>query len=237
MGQEKLTFRDWSLRLAALWRDPPAVMLLILNLIPAVLAIAFGWSAGLILLIFWAENIVIGGINALKMLISGIAMGTFGAVVAVIATAFFVVHYGFFCLCHGFFVMFFISLENGGIDNIPDPGAAPGTLAAYAFGVEGFKWNLIAIITVQAVLFVTDWLLKRKWRETNPMTQMFEPYPRMAVLHITLIAAGFAFVLLHLSAAGAVLLAIGKTMFELDQRAKQKAGVKAVGSPSALPST
>ena len=38
----------------------------------------------------------------------------------------------------------------------------------------GFLWSLAAIAGWQLLSFVTDWLAKGRFRDTNPMVQMFE---------------------------------------------------------------
>jgi len=55
--------------------------------------------------LFWFENVVIGGFNVLRMLISGVRMGGAGIVGALFMSAFFTVHYGLFTAVHGVFVV------------------------------------------------------------------------------------------------------------------------------------
>ena len=52
--------RRWSL-------DLSTVTLIVANLVPIIGVLLFGWDAGIILLVYWSENLVVGGYNILKM--------------------------------------------------------------------------------------------------------------------------------------------------------------------------
>ena len=103
---------------------------LALNLIPAVCVLMFGWNVGLLLLLYWAENVVIGAFQALKMLIVSMTEGVSSFLgTAFFFIPFFCVHYGLFCLAHLMFVLMFIFYEQGG----PNPEAldTPNQLPAF----------------------------------------------------------------------------------------------------------
>lgn len=215
-------------KLAGLWRDPPALLLLAFNLAPAVCVLLFGWSAGILLLVYWFENIVIGGFNALKMIISGVVAGPVGIGAAALATPFFIFHYGLFCLVHGVFVMVFVAMERRGLANVPNPEGLPAAMMDFVRDEPGFGWSLAAVIALQASLFLTEWVMKARWRQTNPISQMMEPYPRIIVLHITLFCAGFLVLALHGATAAVFALAVVKTAYDVGGRAGRKAEEKTV---------
>jgi hypothetical protein len=75
-------------------------------------------------------------------------------------------------------------------------------------------------------------LYRRDYRETDPMIQMFEPYGRIVILHITILAGGFIVLALGQPWIGVLILALIKAAFDLfgnpmaindAQRAQQKA--------------
>ena len=57
------------------WRRPPVLAVPALNLIPAFCVLWFGWSTGLLFLLCWLENLVIGVFQALKMLVASFTEG------------------------------------------------------------------------------------------------------------------------------------------------------------------
>jgi len=80
------------------------VSLIIANTLPLFGVLFLGWTIGVVMLIFWLENVVIGLFNVLRMLVSrkdGIA----NHLSKVFVVPFFVVHYGIFTAVHGMFVI------------------------------------------------------------------------------------------------------------------------------------
>ena len=102
----------WAVNLlAGLWKKPPVLAVLVINLIPAFCVLFFGWSALALLLLYWAENVVLGVINVFKMGVVSVAGGVGGVLMAIFIIPFFIVHYGAFCAGHGFFI---VALLGGG---------------------------------------------------------------------------------------------------------------------------
>lgn len=189
---------------------------IIANAVPIVCVILFGWPAGVLLLLYWCENVAIGAVNILKMAGSSLGFGPVGVAVGAFVIPFFTFHYGLFCFVHGVFVMLVGSLGRG---KAPDFEVSPAGLYRVVEGMArtepGFLWSLAAIAGWQLLSFVTDWLAKGRFRDTNPMVQMFEPYPRIIVLHLTLFAGTIPVVLLGNPIWAIVALAVIKTLFDL----------------------
>ena len=186
------------------------------NAVPIVCVILFGWPAGVLLLLYWCENVAIGAVNILKIAGSSLGFGRAGIVVGAFVIPFFTFHYGLFCFVHGVFVMLVGAM---GARQVPDFDASPMGLYRVVEGLTrtepGFLWSLAAIAGWQLLSFVTDWLAKGRFRDTNPMVQMFEPYPRIIVLHLTLFAGTIPVVLLGNPLWAIVALAMIKTLFDL----------------------
>ena len=68
---------------------------------------------------------------------------------------------------------------------------------------------------LQLFTFLFDWLPRGKARKLNPITQMFAPYGRIVVLHITLIAGVLLVAALGQPIWAIVVLAVVKTLFDL----------------------
>ncbi len=78
--------------------DLPQLALLLANLLPLIGVLWFDWDVGSIVVLYWAENLIVGAYTVLRML-------TTGGVHALFQIAFFCLHYGGFCAIHGLFVL------------------------------------------------------------------------------------------------------------------------------------
>jgi Family of unknown function (DUF6498) len=54
--------------------------------------LALGWPVFFVMALFWFENVVIGGFNVLRMLLSGLRSGGAGILAALAMAAFFTLH-------------------------------------------------------------------------------------------------------------------------------------------------
>lgn len=217
--------------LAGLWKNPPVLAVLVINLIPAFCVLFFGWSALVLLLLYWAENVVIGVVNILRMGVTAVAGGAVGIAMGLMIIPFFALHYGGFCAGHGLFT---VAVAGGAFQ-----GADP---LEQAKAVWADKWDyaipLAAIIAYQLGDFVR-WFRAGEWKGVDVGTQMGEPYGRIIVLHIALIIGAIPVIMLGQPAAAVALLAILKTFFEtmttVKRQQKLKAGMQVQLVPTGLP--
>ena len=158
------------------------------NLIPLAGVLAGGWRVYDVLLLFWAENVVIGLLNVARLLVVA-ARGNPGA--AGLA-AFFAVHYGLFTLVHGVFVVTLFGPAGA------SPLVAMGLLASSALALP-----LLALVASHGVSFLVNFVLGGEMDRVTPGTLMKAPYGRVVVLHVTIIFGGFA-----VEASGAPILAL-----------------------------
>lgn len=210
-------------------KAPSALVALAANLVPAVCALLFGWSVGLLILLYWAENMVIGAFQALRIVITGLSQGRAGLPVTLFMTPFFVVHYGLFCVGHGAFVLLYLMMERTGGWNGGGYEALAADLPHFLLSRSGLLISLGVMAGLQAVDFV-GWLLRRSWRGANAQALMAEPYGRIIALHVTLIGTAFLLAWLGSPRYGVLLLAVFKTLFE-GAMAGRKAG-RAAAAPS-----
>lgn len=184
------------------------------NLIPVIGVLLWGWSAGLLMLAYWLENVVIGVFNGARIVASAAANGAAGVATLIFLLPFYTVHYGMFCAVHGVFVwvMFGQGLEN--VSGVPDPFNVPAFVGSL-FAAEPTLWASVAtMVGWQIVLFVI-YLYRREYRDTDPMSQMMAPYGRIVVLHLTIIFGGFVVLSLGQPVFAVALLALLKTSLEL----------------------
>lgn len=147
-------------------------LLVLGNLLPIVSVIFFGVDLWFLLLLYWLENFIAGGFNALMMLTSterGLAARMFFA-------GFFSVHYGVFTFVHLFFLIAFISGERDVLRYLYDNA---GLLVFNAAMLSlSYLWE-----------FISSWWPRR---DVKPEMLMSAPYGRIVVLQLTIIFGAFA---------------------------------------------
>lgn len=192
--------------LAGLWKRPPVLAVLAINLIPAVCVLLFGWSALFLLMLYWAENVVIGLVNVLRMAVAGFREGIGGILGALFLIPFFIVHYGGFCAGH----LVFVVAVTGGMFSGGDPIEALRQVWAE-------RWDYAAPLVAMAAFHLTafiEWIRSGAWKTATLQNQMGEPYGRIIVMHLTLIGGAALVVALGQPAAAVALLAVLKTVME-----------------------
>ena len=213
------------------------VSLLLVNLLPLVGVVFFGWSTFDVVFLYWSENVVIGVLNVLKILtcwpdadaitaawekhlddqqrkeLSKISSGGMASVQAskLFFAPFFAVHYGGFCVGHGLFVCVLLGRDG------PMGGLAmhPFEPALEALARPEILVALFALAASHVVSYFTNYLGRGEYRESTPMTLMVKPYGRVIVLHIAIISGGFLIMMLGSPVWMLAMLVIGKTMLDL----------------------
>ncbi|MGB7930858.1 MAG: DUF6498-containing protein [Gammaproteobacteria bacterium] len=164
------------------------------NLVPLFGVLFLDWDVGSLVVLYWSENLVIGGYTILKMLLKARGQERF-------LVLFFTLHYGGFCAIHGFFVLQLTRFAG------EDWGHAaaltwPGPLAILQTAVNlaqqllaaaprEFLLACLALVVSHGVSFVLIYLGQREYQHTTMKDLMNAPYRRIAVLHIAIIAGGF----------------------------------------------
>jgi hypothetical protein len=151
-----------------------AAALLAANLVPFWGALFWGWPLEKLLAIYWAESGVIGVFNVFKMLLIAPLGGLF-------LGAFFTVHFGGFMVVHGMFLSAMFT-----------PGGAGFGPSALLGMVAGVRWELFALAASHGVSFLVYWIFGNDRRNGSLHRQMFAPYARIVVMHISILFGGFA---------------------------------------------
>ena len=155
---------------------PSAIVLVLANLVPLAGVFLLDWQVFDILMLYWAENVVIGVINVMRMLICRRGWSIF-------LVAFFAVHYGFFCYGHLMAVTGIFS-------------EAMGTATAwqYFFGLplaEAWRsalWlGIGGIAASHLISFFSNFIAGGEYLRTTANALMQRPYGRIFVLHIAII--------------------------------------------------
>ena len=161
--------------------------LVLANLVPLFGVLYLGWDVGSIVVLYWMENLIIGGYTLLKMLVTG-ALGALPLIL------FFCLHYGGFCAVHGVFVLELTQFA-GTAASTPGAQDWPGPLALVqpiiAAAPREFQWAVLALLLSHGASFMLLFLGQGEYRRSTPKQLMNAPYKRIAVLHIAVIAGGF----------------------------------------------
>lgn len=201
---------DWSER-----DRLPLLALVIANLVPVVGVFLFDWDARNLLLLYWLENLVVGGYTLLRMLHAG-------GVKALFLAAFFSFHYSFFCAGHGIFILFISGMGGDTVDTPQEFGDGSwGPLLPFAMLRDLFDWiavhmpglialPLLAFVVSHGISTVAHHFLGDEDAGRDAGDIMFDPYKRIVALHIAVLAgAGVVVGAGAGSAAPALLILIG----------------------------
>ena len=173
------------------------VALVAANLVPLAGVFFLKWDAATIVLLYWTENLVIGGYNILKMALAK-AEHPLTHLGKLFYIPFFCVHYGGFCAVHGFFLLTFFHLGDG----FAFPGgenAWPCHLVFVQLLISvvmqlwknhppGMEWPVLFLVISHGVSFVQNYLRGGEYARLTPDKLMGKPYTRIVLIHIAIIA-------------------------------------------------
>lgn len=179
--------------LARTYRDPMAWVILAVDLFPIFAVLTMGWGAAPLVFLYWLENLILGAVALAKMLATSVRESPIGLIGMAFLGPFFVVHYGMFCFVHGVFVNVFATMNTSADPGFPTPFGLIDQALSSGANMPTF---VMAIIAVQIVLFVQDFILGGEYQRTSVDKEMMAPYTRIIVLHIGIFAGAFAMVAL-----------------------------------------
>lgn len=143
------------------------------NLLPVVLVVFGQWRVGDIFLLYWIENVALWLTTIVR--VASVRSPTSHRAAGIGAAFFFAVHYGIFTLVHGAFTMVIVGVS-GGLESTP---------------FEMLVATLL-IFSSQLVPLVMNWFGRAERVGADVQRTMMAPYPRMVVLHVSIILGFFA---------------------------------------------
>lgn len=179
------------------------------NLFPLAGVLFFGWTVGEVMLLFWLENVIVGGFNVLRMLMAAKG-GIAEQIGKLFVIPFFLVHYGMFTFVHGLFV---ISIFVQG-DMPESPESMPAAVLAVVAGA-GLGWAIAALVGSHGVSFFTNYLGRGEYRERTAGDLMAKPYARVVILHVVIIFGGMLVMVTGQPVAALLLLVVLKVVVDL----------------------
>ena len=198
------------------WLTYSAMVLIAANLVPLAGTVLFEWTVFEVVLLFWAENVIIGVLNVMRMLIAS-AGDAVSWMMKIVLVPFFVFHYGMFTLVHGVFVFGLFGGDKFGSSGTPDDfGLMFDSMLRFGLAVP-----LLALFLSHAFSFVWNYVGRGEYKNADLRMLMARPYGRIVVLHITIIIGGFLVMSLGSPLAGLILLILLKISFDLRAHFKE----------------
>ncbi len=193
------------------------------NLIPVVGVLFLGWDAGAILILYWIENLIVGAFTLPRILsaqgpaaAAGSVLGgtSFGA--RLFMAIFFCFHYGMFWIGHGVFALM-LAASFYGEEGLASDGGPVEAVGGMATGSDAISFLVAvgALIVIHGIGFYREWIRSGLWRTATPNAEMFRPYGRLVVLHLTVLLGAFGLASVGAPAWTMLVLCGGKMMLEL----------------------
>jgi hypothetical protein len=229
------------------------VTLIAANVVPLVGVLAWDWSIGTILVLYWLENGIIGMSNVVRMVLA--AGPNEGHLAKAFLVPFFLVHYGLFWTVHGVFVTTFFAdggfgsggfgsgdFGSGGVGSggVGSGGVDLGPGAPFGFGILSslvgsvaagtLTWGVLSLALSHGVSLVSNFLLGGEYRRVTAAELMTQPYGRVVILHLTIIFGAFAAMLLGAPIGTLLILVVTKTVFDVGAHLREH---RAMGEPRA----
>ena len=173
----------------------------------------WGWKLEDILILAWAENLVIGFWNIPRFFLCAKPKGsTIGRAIhlgsRVSMCLFFIVHYGMFTFVHGIFIRGFV--ESGHRSHGTD-----SNFFDLLGMVRPLQIAFLAIVASHGVSFFYNFLWREEYKQVGLSQVMLRPYLRIVVVHVTIILGGMLATALGSTLPVLVVLLVLKTIVDL----------------------
>jgi hypothetical protein len=199
------------------------------NLVPLAGVFLLGWNAAVIVLLYWTENLVIGFYNILRMALVRVERPVLH-LTKFVAIPFFCIHFGGFCAVHGVFILAFFNL-GGGLEFLSPSRAWPGPLVFVHLLVSvigrlwqshprGMEWPVMGLFASHGISFVHNYLLRKEYISLSIKKLFGQPYKRIVILHLAIIAGGIPIMMLDSPIPLLLILVFGKIGLDIHLHTK-----------------
>lgn len=211
----------------------PLIALLAANAIPLGGVVFLGWDVFSIVLLYWAENIIIGFYNVLKLAFVKVdhSRDHLGKLFFI---PFFCVHFGGFTAAHGLFILLIFKKGSGEfMSGNPWPCflvfiqmLVSVIKQVYAIIPAEMKYALLGLFISHGISFVYNYFFKGEYERETIKSLMGMPYVRVVVLHVAVLVGGFLSMALGEPAAILLVLVVLKTVLDVNfhMREHRKSG-------------
>ena len=182
---------------------PSLVALVIANALPLVGVLFLGWTVFPLVLLYWLENLVVGGFNVAKLLLAQPWQPAYWLGKAFLVP-FFLVHFGGFTYIHGVLVVAFFGPKTAQPFDLLT--AVPAAIRANQLG-----WGVLSLVLSHGFSFYWNYLRSGEYQRASLNALMAQPYGRVMVLHMTVLFGGWVVMLLESPLFALVVLVVLKT--------------------------
>ncbi|MFP4460142.1 MAG: DUF6498-containing protein [Candidatus Zixiibacteriota bacterium] len=188
------------------------ISLLVFNAIPLFGVLFWKWDVGLVMGLYWFENVVIGFFNVLRILWAGY-FGKENFLASLSLVPFFVLHYGSFTFIHGFFIWHLFIRESGF-------GGSEG-LGPMALITPGLALTMMISFISHGISFAVNFVGRREYENIELQKLMTAPYKRIIILQITVILGAYVLLATNSPVQVISILVILKIAFDLHAHLKE----------------
>ena len=173
-------------------RTVSLVALVVVNLIPLLGVLLWGWDVGSLVVLYWSENLILGGYTIVKMLAVSPVGGLFSSL-------FFLIHYGGFCAVHGIFVLSLaMDTEPAFFEGVPWPlflvfVQLLVSVVQQVLAMAPPEWLIAfsALAVSHGLSLTFNYFMNGEYRNQTVKVLMGAPYKRIVVLHVAIILGAF----------------------------------------------
>lgn len=156
--------------------DRSVKVLVLANILSLLAAWYFSWDIFTLMLLYWVETAIIGVFTVIKILHTARFLSIF-------LVPFFCVHFGMFMFVH---LTFLYALFGDGTDLLNSD-----VLVVLRNTFSLVALPALALFASHLYSFLANYLGKREFYSKGPMAFFAYPYPRIIVMHLTIIFGGF----------------------------------------------
>lgn len=182
---------------------PSLVALVLANAVPLLGVVFLGWTVFPLVLLYWLENVVVGGFNVAKLLLAQPHQPAYWAG-KLFLVPFFLVHFGGFTYIHGVLVVALFGPKTAQPFDLLT--AVPAAIRANQLG-----WGVLSLVISHGLSFYWNYIKNGEYERASLNTLMAQPYGRLIVLHLTVLFGGWVVMLLGSPLPALVVLLVIKT--------------------------
>jgi len=190
---------------------PSLLALGLANALPIAGVLLLGWKVFPLVLLYWLENVVVGGFNVGKLLLARPQEPAY-SVGKLFLIPFFIFHFGMFTLLHGVFVFALFGAKT--LPRFDSLAELPAAIRAYHLG-----WGVLALVVSHGLSFYWNYFENGEYRRASLPILMMQPYARLVVLHLAVLFGGW--IVLTLGSPLLALLVLVALKTAADVRAHQ----------------
>lgn len=177
------------------------------NAVPIAGVLLLGWSVFPLVLLYWLENVIVGGFNVAKMLLAQPREPAYWAGKLFIVP-FFIVHFGLFTFVHGVLLVALLGPKG------TQPFDVLGTVAP-AIRENHLGWAVVSLVVSHGLSFYWNYIKNGEYQRASMNALMAQPYGRVVVLHLTVLFGGWIVMALGSPLPALLLLVVIKTAADL----------------------